>query len=110
MPFLRAGDGTIAHRFGAARDLSRYSDREFDVVFSNSVINVVGDIWDQERMAKEIGRVGKRYFVQAPNRGFLVDWRTLVLCFHLLPVLSGLVLSPFCGWQLPRVKDRAKSI
>jgi SAM-dependent methyltransferase len=71
---------------GDARDLSRFGDGEFDLVFSNSVIGHVGSFNDQMRMAKEVSRVGIRYLVQTPNHGFLVDWRTLVPCFHWLPV------------------------
>jgi len=71
---------------GDARDLSRYADRQFDVVFSNSVIGHVGSAQDQLRMAREIRRVGVRHFVQTPNHGFPIDWRTLVPGFHFLPV------------------------
>jgi Methyltransferase domain len=71
---------------GDARDLSRYADRSIDVVFSNSVIGHVGSFSDQMRMAREIGRVGRRYFVQTPNHAFPIDWRTLMPLFHLLPV------------------------
>ena len=70
---------------GDARDLSRYRDKEFDVVFSNSVIGHVGSFADQQRMAKEIQRVGKHFFLQTPNHGFPIDWRTLVPFFHFLP-------------------------
>ena len=71
--------------FGDACDLSRYDDMEFDLVLSNSVINLVGSFEEQRKMANEIRRVGKRYFVQAPNRFFPLDWRTLIPLFHFLP-------------------------
>jgi SAM-dependent methyltransferase len=70
---------------GDARDLSRYKDGEFDVVFSNSVLGHVGTLEDQCKAASEIRRVGRYYLVQTPNHGFLVDWRTLVPFFHFLP-------------------------
>jgi hypothetical protein len=70
---------------GDARDLSRFGDGEFDLVFSNSVIGHVGGFTDQERMAREICRIGKRHFVQTPNHTFPIDWRTRVPFFHLLP-------------------------
>lgn len=69
---------------GDARDLSRFGDKSFDLVFSNSVIGHVGGFDDQRRMASEIARVGRSYFVQTPNHGFPVDWRTLVPFFHFL--------------------------
>ena len=70
---------------GDARDLSRYSAHEFDIVFSNSVIGQVGGFDDQMRMASEMRRVGRFYFLQTPNQGFFLDWRTLVPFFHFLP-------------------------
>ena len=70
---------------GDACDLSRYNDRQFDLVFSNSVIGHVGSFSDQHRMAREIRRVGKYFFLQTPSHGFPLDWRTLVPFFHFLP-------------------------
>lgn len=71
---------------GDARDLSRYADQSFDVVYSNSVIGHVGTFADQARMAREVQRVGRCYVLQTPNRWFPIDWRTLVPGFHFLPV------------------------
>lgn len=73
---------------GDARDLSRYPDKAFDVVHSNSVLSLVGGFDDQLRMASEVRRVGRAYFVQTPNRQFPLDWRTLVPFFHWLPAAT----------------------
>jgi hypothetical protein len=70
---------------GDARDLSRYDDQSFDVVYSNSVIGHVGTREDQARMAREVRRVGRTYILQTPNHYFPIDWRTLVPGFHWLP-------------------------
>jgi len=70
---------------GDARDLSRFEDRSFDIVFSNSVIEHVGDFNDQMSMAKEIQRVGKRYLVQTPNYYFPMETHFLVLGWQFLP-------------------------
>jgi len=96
---------------GDARDLSRYSNQEFDVVFSNSVIGHVGGFADQMRMAREIRRVGKRYFVQTPNHGFLIDWRTLVPCFHFLPApLQAWCFRHFSVGTYGKIADLATSL
>jgi len=69
---------------GDACDLSRFGDKSFDIVFSNPVIGHVGGWNRQQQMAREVRRVGRRYFVQTPNQGFPVDWRTLMPFFHWL--------------------------
>ena len=73
-------------RVGDARSLRAYATEDFDVVLSNSVIGHVGSFQDQKRMANEIRRIGKRYFVQTPNQFFPVDWQTLIPFFHFLPL------------------------
>jgi len=96
---------------GDARDLSRYADQQFDVVFSNSVIGHVGSPQDQLRMAREIRRVGVRHFVQTPNHGFPIDWRTLVPGFHFLPVeLQAWCFQKFPVGRYDKVDDRQTAV
>jgi SAM-dependent methyltransferase len=91
---------------GDARDLSIFRDKSFDVVFSNSVIEHVGQLQDQTRMATEIRRVGKRYFVQTPNRYFPIEPHFLFPFFQFLPVAIKIeLLRRFTlGWY-PRTPD-----
>lgn len=79
-------DNGFKFTFGDACDLSIYRKNEFDLVFSNSVINLVGNFERQKKMANEVKRVGKCFFVQVPNKYFPIDWRTLVPFFHFLPI------------------------
>lgn len=96
---------------GDARDLGRYADGSFDVVFSNSVIEHLGPHFsDQKLMAKEIERVGQRYFVQTPNRYFPLEPHFLVPGFQFMPVwLRTWMVSSFdVGWY-KRIPDRANA-
>lgn len=86
---------------GDATDLKEYEDNTFDVVFSNSVIEHVGDITDQQRMATEVMRVGRRYFVQTPNYFFPLEPHFLFPGFQWLPVdTRAWLLNHFdLGWS-----------
>jgi hypothetical protein len=91
---------------GDARSMRDFADDEFDVVFSNSVIEHVGDLADQHSMADEVRRVGRRYFVQTPNRYFPIEPHFLVPGFQFLPIEArARMLTRFdLGW-IRRVPD-----
>lgn len=57
----------------------------FDVVFSNSVIEHVGDPARQKQFGDEVRRVGRRYWVQTPYRHFPVEPHFLFPLFQYLP-------------------------
>jgi len=76
------------------RRLPFETDR-FDVAYSNSVIEHVGD-WDQQRaFADEIRRVSRNYYVQTPNRWFLVEPHFIAPIIHLFPRRLYRRLLPF---------------
>ena len=58
---------------GDATNMSEFEDDSFDLVFSNSVIEHLYTWENQQKMAKEIIRVGKKHFIQTPNRTFPVE-------------------------------------
>ncbi len=62
-----------------------FRDGEFDVAFSNAVVEHVGSRDDQRRFVHELCRVAERVFVTTPNRLFPVEVHTLVPFAHWLP-------------------------
>jgi SAM-dependent methyltransferase len=62
-----------------------FGDDEFDVAFSNAVVEHVGSREDQRRFVAELCRVAPRVFVSTPNRWFPVETHTLLPFVHWLP-------------------------
>lgn len=63
-----------------------YPDRSFDWVFSNAVLEHVGDRTQQEQFTREMERVARiGYFLSTPNRHFLLDPHTYLPLYHVLP-------------------------
>ncbi|MEO8578366.1 MAG: class I SAM-dependent methyltransferase, partial [Gemmatimonadales bacterium] len=93
---------------GDARAMPQFAAGSFDVVFSNSVIEHVGSYDQQRAMAAEIRRVGKRYWVQTPNKRFPLEPHFLFPFFQYLPsaVRTQLVNRFDVGWY-KRIPDLA---
>ena len=87
---LPAGERWVA---GDGRCLP-FADRSFDIVFSNSVIEHVGDAASQEKFAREVARVGRGYWVQTPNRWFPVEQHLLTPFIHWLPKFCQRAIVP----------------
>ena len=62
-----------------------FEDASFDVVFSNAVIEHVGDRERQRAFVSEAIRVGRRVFITTPNRRFPVEVHTWLPFVHWLP-------------------------
>ena len=62
-----------------------FADGFFDIVRCNSMIEHVLVLEHRLRLASEIRRVGQRWFVQTPNRGFPLEPHTLVPLGQWLP-------------------------
>jgi SAM-dependent methyltransferase len=62
-----------------------FADGEFDLVFSNAVIEHVGGRDRQRRLVSEAIRVGRRVFITTPNRRFPVEVHTRLPFVHWLP-------------------------
>jgi SAM-dependent methyltransferase len=77
-----------------------FADAAFDIVFSNSVIEHVGDGAAQQRFAEEIRRTGRGYWVQTPNRYFPIEMHLLTPVVHLLPQSwRAFIVRRFTVWQ-----------
>ncbi|MGC2399592.1 MAG: methyltransferase domain-containing protein [Acidobacteriaceae bacterium] len=63
-----------------------FADQEFDVVFSNSVIEHLSTHESQVAFAREVERVGRDYWVQTPDPRFFIEPHYLAPFIHWLPV------------------------
>ncbi|WP_374569304.1 class I SAM-dependent methyltransferase [Ideonella sp.] len=61
---------------GDATDLGQFADQSFDIVFSNSVIEHLGDAERVACFAREVRRVGRSYWVQTPAYTFPIEAHT----------------------------------
>ncbi|HII07127.1 MAG TPA: class I SAM-dependent methyltransferase [Methanotrichaceae archaeon] len=95
---------------GDARDMKEFGDGNFDVAFSNSVIEHVGELAEQRQMAEEVMRVGKRYFVQTPNHSFPFEPHFLFPFFQFFPpALKVFMIRHFSlGWY-PRIPEKEEA-
>ena len=62
-----------------------FAENAFDIVYSNSVIEHLGDYPSQVQFAAECLRVGRAGFIQTPNKWFPVEPHYLTICIHWLP-------------------------
>jgi SAM-dependent methyltransferase len=63
-----------------------FADDEFDIAFSNAVVeHVDGGREGQRRFAHELARVARHVFVTTPNRFFPIEVHTLLPFAHWLP-------------------------
>ncbi len=85
---------------GDARSMKIFSDKEFEIVFSNSLLEHIGNFEEQKKSAMEIIRVGKKIFVQTPNYYFPFEPHFLFPFFQFLPANAKIfLLTHFSlGW------------
>lgn len=70
---------------GDACDASEFADNSFDIVFSNSVIEHVGDEEKRAAFAKNVRRLAPNYWVQTPCKWFPLEPHSDVLFWWFYP-------------------------
>ena len=104
-PNMRAtlGDGTKLH----------YKNHSFDIIFSNSVIEHLSTLENQERFAKECMRVGKGIWIQTPAKSFFIEPHLLTPFIHFLPKdwQRGLIRNfTLWGWLTRPTREQVDAI
>ncbi|MEO1278716.1 MAG: class I SAM-dependent methyltransferase [Planctomycetota bacterium] len=86
-----------------ATALEGIDDGSYDIAFSNSVIEHVFTWENQVKMAAEVRRVGKAYFLQTPNFWFPIEPHFLFPGWHYLPtgVRIAILRRRRVGWRGP---------
>jgi len=88
-----------------------FKDKEFDLVFSNSVIEHLFTKENQLKMANEIRRVGNNYFIQTPNLYFPIEPHWLFPFFQFFPIGVRVFLTQhFNIGGYPKTNNRAKAL
>lgn len=78
---------------GDACNLSMFVDNQFDIVYSNSVIEHLYSYEKQQKMANDVRRIGKNYYVQTPNYYFPIEPHWLFPFFQFLPFKLRVLLT-----------------
>jgi hypothetical protein len=95
---------------GDACNLLDVGDKTFDIAFSNSVIEHVGN-WDRmKKMASEVRRVAKGYMVQTPYFWFPIEPHARTPFLHWIPesIAYRVVMHRKCGfWSRQDTVDGA---
>jgi hypothetical protein len=105
----------VAWMVADGRDLP-FAEQSFDLCYSNSVIEHVGSWPDQVRLAQEIRRVGRSYYVQTPNYWFPVEPHFMAPFVHWLPKTLQALVVPYTPWGLAvhpsrrRVDERLREL
>ncbi len=93
-----------------AEDLGFFDNQEYDIVYSNSLLEHLNTFDRQLMVADEMRRIGKHYFVQTPNYYFPMEPHFLFPFFQFMPdsIKTKLVMSYNLGW-FEREPDKLKA-
>lgn len=99
----------VKHLKADARDLGMIADKQFDIAYSNSMIEHFSNFEDQKLAAAGIRRIAKHFFVQTPNYRFPVEPHFLFPFFQNLPLSlkKELVMRFSLGWFVRQSDERS---
>jgi SAM-dependent methyltransferase len=104
----RGEDRAGVHRIIADGTRLPIADKSFDIAFSNSVIEHVGDRAQQRRFLDELQRVAGAVYLQTPCRWFPIEPHFHFPFFALLPLeIRAWLLSHLALGHGGRMPDRA---
>jgi len=83
-----------------------FADGEFDIVFSNAVVEHAGSRPQQRAFVDEALRVARRFFITTPNRWFPIEMHTALPLVHYLPAALNRRLLSALGHQFWASEDR----
>jgi len=80
-----------------------FRDQEFDIVYSNAVLEHVGGVQQRRLYLLENLRVAKSVFIAIPNRWFPIEHHTGIPLIHYVPSLFRRLLrgTGYDFWTLP---------
>jgi hypothetical protein len=111
---IESSNNNIVCKMGDARNMDQFADGEFDIAFSNSVIEHVGTRVDQKNMAREMRRVASVYFLQTPNFFFFLEPHFIFPFFHWFPreIRIWLIRHFSLGWypKIASFEEAAKIV
>ncbi|MBV9989207.1 MAG: methyltransferase domain-containing protein [Chitinophagaceae bacterium] len=84
---------------------------EFDLVYSNSVIEHVGSYENQEKFAAEVKRVCDRYIIQTPSQWFPMEPHSMIPLFQFIPhKIRALLIMAFNINYFPKAKTYKEAV
>ncbi len=101
----------ITVRYGDATSLPEFADASFDLVFSNSVIEHVGDWHKMTLFTREAKRLGRSYFIQTPYFWFPIEPHARTPFIHWIPESWAyrIVMMRQCGFW-PKAKTVSEAV
>jgi len=104
--FKRIFPGIKYYKIEANKRLP-FADNQFDIAFSNAVIEHVGGAKERIFYISEMLRISREVFITVPNRWFPVEHHTSIPLLHFCPYLFRRLLqhTSLFRWANPKLLD-----